>query len=452
MRELVFILWLIAVVVVSLRQPFFGALVILAHFVLRDVLIVETYGYFIRNSNFELIYVATIVGVLLTRGGRIGEFMPRSQVDWGMVGFLLAMICSALVNGVRVLDHKYIDLFFKATVLYFLLSRLADTPRRVTIVALTLVLATGYLAYLAWRKYRAGELHIARPYWFSSFHEFGLQVIITLPLAGAMVMGRFRLWVRLLLFASIPLFVLVALRSYSRSSYLGAGLGCVMLLWYYRRRWYVAFAAVPFIVYAILHQPPRVQQRLESIWTHKTPWGTQDTSIAMRIEQMHVAMRIISQRPLLGIGPRQFLLQYGEYAASEELYQETQWRYTMHSVPLLILCEEGLIGFGVFYGLIVFGALRGARSAAIRSRGSPELETVGVVAAGAFMGYLAWCAYSLTTAAMWTINIHGTVALVEAARRVVVAHFRQAAEEPATVPAPAPGWAPSRPSTQVIFP
>ncbi len=452
MRELVFILWLAVVVVVALRQPFFGALVILAHFVLRDVLIVETNGFFVRNSNYELIYVATIVGVLITRGGQIGDFMPRSQLDWGMVGFLLAMICSALVNGVQVLGHKYIDLFFKAVVLYFLLSRLADTPRRVTIVALTLVFATAYLAYLAWDKYRRGDLHIARPYWFSSFHEFGLQVIITLPLAGAMVVSRLRLWVRVILFASIPLFVLVALRSYSRSSYLGAGLGCAMLVWYYRRRWYVAFAAVPFIVYAILHQPARVQLRMESIWTHKTEWGTPDTSISMRIEQMHVAMRIISKNPLLGLGPRQFFLQYGEYAGSEELYQETQWSYTMHSVPLLILCEEGLIGFGVFYGLIVFGALRGARSAAIRARASPELATVAVIAAGAFMGYLAWCAYSLTTAAMWTINIHGTVALVEAARRVVVAHFRQTAEEPATEPSPAPGWAPAQPTTQVIFP
>jgi len=452
MREYVFILWLIIVALVALRQPFFGALVILLHFVLRDVLIDETYGWFRYNSNFEALYLATMVGVLITRTGRLGQFMPSSQVDWGMLGFLLAMFFSALLNGVQVLGHKYIDLFFKAVVLYFLLSRLADTPRRVVIVALALVIATCYLAYLAWRKYRAGELTIARPYWFSLYHDFGLQIVITLPLAAALVMARLWLWLRVLLFVMIPLFVLVALRCYSRSTFLGAGLGCVMLLWYYRRRWYIAFAAVPFIVYAILHQPGRVQQRMESLWTHKTAEGEQDTSISMRIEQMHVAMKVISQSPLLGIGPRQFFSHYGDYAGSEELYQATQMTYTMHSVPLLILCEEGLIGFATFYGLIVFGALRGARSAAIRSRGSPELENVGVIAAGAFMGYLAWCAYSLTMGAMWTINIYGTVALVEAARRVVVAHFRELAEEQETVPSVAPGWAPSQATTQVMFP
>ena len=451
-RVPVLIAWFVIILFVSLRRPFLGALVILLHFVLREVLIEETYGWFRYNSNFEILYIATILGVLLTRTDRLGEFMPSSQVDWGMVGFLLAMVFSALANGVQVWGHKYIDLFFKATVLYFLLSRLADTPRRVTVVALTLVMATAYLAYLAWTKYRAGYLTIARPYWFSSFHEFGLQVIITLPLAGALVMGRLRLWIRVLLFASIPLFVLVSLRCYSRSAYLGAGLGCVMLLWYYRRRWYVAVAAVPFIIYAIVHQTPNVQMRLASIWTHRTAEGAQDTSISMRLEQMHVAIKIISQNPLFGLGPRQFLAHYGDYAGSEELYMEHQWTYTMHSVPLLILCEEGLIGFAAFYGFIVFGALRGARSAAIRARASPELQTVAVVAAGAFMGFLAWCAYSLAQPMMWTINIYGTVALAEAARRVAVAHFRELAEEQAPVSSAAPGWAPSQPTTQVVFP
>jgi len=450
-RVPIFVAWLAIVVLVTIRRPFFGSLVILVHYVLRDVLVAETYWWFRHNSNFELLYLATVVGVLTTRGGRLGEFMPSGPVDWGVLGFLFVLVAAALVNGVVVVGHKYIDLYFKAMVLYFLLSRLADTPRRVTTVALCLVFATGYLAYVAWRKYRTGELTIARPYWFSSFHEFGLQIIITLPLAGALVLARFRPYVRVLLFALIPLFVLMALRSYSRSAYLGAGLGVAMLLWHYRRHWYLAFAAAPLVVYAVLHQPARVSARLESIWTHKTAEGSVDTSIEMRLEQMRTAMNVLSSHPVLGIGPRQFFQQYDQYANPEDFGQH-EWTYTMHSVPLLILCEEGILGFAVYYGLIVFGAIRAARLAVRRSRDVPGLETVGIVGVGALMGYLAYLAYSLTQPTMWTINIYGTVALVEAARRVVVAHFREAAEERETVPSAAPGWAPSQPTTQVLFP
>ncbi len=449
-RVPVFIGWLAIVVLVSLRRPFFGAVVILLHFILREFLIEETWGWFYYNTNFEILYVGTIVGVLITRANRLHEFMPKSVVDWGMVGFLLALVASALVNGVDVMGHKYIDLFFKATVLYFLLSRLTDTPRRVVTVALAMALATSYLVYLAWDRNRTGGSKIAQPYWFSNFHEFGLQLVITLPIVGALVLARFKLLFRLGLFGLLPLYVLVALRCWSRSAMVGAFFGVAMLAWYYRRHWYIGLAAAPLVGFAILHQTGSSAQRLESIWTHKTSVGSEDTSIQMRLEQIQTAVNVISARPLFGIGPRQFFAEYEFYADQADRIGGT---YTMHSVPLLILCEEGLLGFAVFYGLLVFGAIRAARFAAKQTRDAPELQNVAIVGAGALMGFLGWCAYSLTTPAMWTINIYGTVALVEAARRVVVARFQTEVElEEGAARLAQPGWDPRRARTEVVFP
>jgi O-antigen ligase len=188
---------------------------------------------------------------------------------------------------------------------------------------------------------------------------------------------------------------------------------------------------------------------MESVWTRKTIDGVEDTSISMRLEQMRTAMRVIASSPLFGIGPRQFFVQYERYVSAEDW---RGWTYTMHSVPLLILCEEGLLGFAAYYGLLVFGAFRAARFAGRRARGEPGLETVAVVAAGALMGFMAYFAYSLTQPGMWEINIYGTLALVEAARRVIVAHFGELAEAPAPAEAAVPGWAPPQPSTQVLFP
>lgn|GEM_PF-2063313 len=501
-RPALMLVWLVVCVLVALRRPFFGAAAILVHFILKEVCVVETYGYFDTLHFYEVMYIATVAGVLLTQEVPLGEFFPRTPVDWGIVGFFLVMLGSAAVNGVPVLSpypaYKYVDLYFKAMVLYFLLSRLANTPRRLTVMAFALVAATSYLVFLAWSQVYSGALVYARPYWFSAFHDFGLQMVITLPLAGALlaarlgeetrlaagsllaayvaftwwaasipaypyagigafvcllliisfVTGEFPLGIRVALFTILPLFVLVTLRSMSRASYLGAALGLMMLGWYHRRRWYLVILALPVVAYAVVHQTERVSARVESLWTHRTRFGEEDTSIDMRKEQMRTAMRIVSSYPLLGIGPRQFFIRYHEWVSPEDF---RGWAYTMHSVPLLILTEEGFVGFAVYYGLIVLGALLDAKRAAERARDAPDLARVAVIGAGAFMSFLAWAAYSLGNAAMWTINIYGTVALVVATRRVVDAYYLGAAAAAEPAVRPATQWQPRGPTTEVIF-
>jgi len=488
-RQALLIIFMCGIVFAAVRKPFIGALAIALSAILRDMLIAETYVYFFRYHCPEIIYITTIIGVFVTRGDRLHEFLPKNLVDWGMVGFLLALLLSALVNGVEIAGHKYIDLFFKAVVLYFLLSRLADTPARVSLVAAVLVAGTLYLAVEAWLKYRAGDVYYARPYLFSSYHDFGLQLCITLPVVGALVgakhmdrtwaiaaigvapialahkllapfaiVGAFALYAalrrpstywlfRLYLFLYIPLFVLVGMRTQSRSTYLGLGFGLLMLAWYYRKRWYLQLIAVPLVAYAVAHNPQAVMARLQSIWTRKTAEGTEDQSIMQRIEQFHTAMRVIAAHPLLGVGPRQFFLHYDEFAG--EAFRGVT--YTMHSVPLLILCEEGLIGFAIYYGLIVLGCLRDVVFVVRRARGHPALEILAPAAAGALMGFLAFLVYGLPNPQMWVINIYITVALIRASRIVADGVLVEQAPSPHPFRPVPLGVRPAYGETEVVF-
>jgi hypothetical protein len=359
-----------------------------------------------------------------------------------MAGLLLAMVVSALLNGDSIMGPNYIDVFFKIVVLYFLLSRLADTPRRVTTAAFGIIAVTAYLAYLAWQKTRTGEVVYARPYYFSSFHDFGLQVVLTLPLVGAMLARRLWLPVRLGLLAMIPMFIVAGMRTQSRSTYLGIGLGLLLLAWYHRRRWYYFLLGIPVVVYAIVHNPQAVMVRLESIWTHKIG-EVEDGSIAGRFEQMRTAARVIAANPLFGIGPRQFFHRYVDWVSQEDY---TGGSYTMHNVPLLILCEEGAVGF-LFYGFLVFGTLFQAATAARRARGDPTAEPIAVAAAGAMMGFLGWIACSLGQPSLYVINIYLSAALVVAARRVVEDRVAEAEAEAESEPGRlAPG-----PATDIVF-
>ncbi len=253
---------------------------------------------------------------------------------------------------------------------------------------------------------------------------------------------------RLYMLLTIPLIVLVGMRTQSRSTYLGIGFGLLMLAWYYRKRWYLQLLALPLVAVAILRNPEAVLLRLESIWTRRTPEGTVDTSISMRIEQMHTAMRVIRSNPLLGIGPRQFFMRYTEYVADEEY---RGWTYTMHSVPLLILCEEGLIGFAIYYGLIVLGCLREVVFVVRRARDHPTLEVLAPAAAGALMVYLAFLAFGLAQPQMWVVNIYATVALVSAARRTCDAVQAEEVEDSRTTGQTQVEFMPPGAATEVVF-
>jgi hypothetical protein len=451
------------VAALPLRWPFVGVVTILGTHALRDAIFAERFDMFYRLHGPQVLYFTTFLGIFLNNPGRLKDFFPRCTVDYGMLGFMVVMLISAVLNGDKyIMSNKYIDLFFKAMVLYFLLSRLTDSERRVLIVVFTLIVTTSYLVYMAWDKSRTKGYHYARPYSISSHHTFGIQLIMTLPLVATMIAWqareRVRLgrYVRFVLLALVPLYVLTGMRTQSRSSYLGLGVALFLLVWHYRRKWYFLVLASPVIAFALMHHHPRIFGHIESIWTHKTYRGRPDHSIGSRFRQMHTAMRIFQSRPILGIGPRQYFRQYLYWAVPEEVRSEG--RYTMHCVPLLILSEEGLIGFFAYYVLMVGGAFMAAwRTVRLaRARDRPELVTLAIVASGCLMGFIAWMAFSLGQPGAWTINIYAMVALVVAAENVALGIVREEAPQQAQAAQQAawgrpPGLLPADGATEIVF-
>lgn len=452
MRAGLTIIAMVVLVMLTIRWSFIGVLVVLLSSILRYTIWVETYGTFHIYHGVEVFYVATILSVILAHPEQLATFVPRGLMDWGMLGFLLAMAVSAALNGVAVLGHKYIDLFFKATVLYFLITRLVTTRRQLTTLVVALIASTTYLVYLAWSKYRAGMMYYARPYYIVSFHDFGLQMVLTVPFIGALA-ARKRLWIpfRAVLLMLIPFYLLVTLRTHSRSAMLGMFFALALLTWHLRKRWYLMLPLVPLMAFAVAHNPDVVMTRLTSIWTHETASGVDDPSIRSRFEQMRTAKNIIKGNPLFGIGPRQFFYKYEQFQETDDkMYYTREVKYTMHSVPLLILCEEGLVG-GLAYLLLVIGGLRSAIYVVKHTRGDPELSTVAAVGAGSFMSFMAFLAYSLAQPQMWMVHIYATMALVVTSRMIVERHLAErAAEQEAPAAQPVP-WLPPAAETEIVF-
>jgi len=450
------------IVAIPLRKPFFGPVAIMCVFILKPAIYGERFGAFLLDLHgVQLLYITTFLGLILNEPGRMKDFVPRSIVDYGILGFLATMIASYILNGDPIeylFWNKYIDLFFKMAVLYFLLTRLTDSERRVVIVTFAIMISTTWLVYKAWDNSRSKGLHFARPYEYGSHHDFGVQLVMTLPLLAVMAQWqaktrlRFAKWARRICLLMVPFSVMVGLRTQSRSSFLGLGAVLVLLAWYYRRKWKWMVIMAPIMWFAVVHQHPRVWQSLESIWTHKTATGEVDMSIDSRFRQMRTALRIFQSRPLLGIGPRNYFRHYLAWASVEDMPHTG--RYTMHCVPLLILAEEGVVGFFFYYVLIVGGTLLAAWRVARHARQRPtrETRTLAIVSAGSVIGYLGWAAHSLGTSAAWTINIYAGMMLVVSADHVLTASLYET--EPAEAPEnpPATSLFPGSGTTEVVFP
>jgi len=224
-----------AVAIITFRDVFYGALAILATFVLFPVVVEQTYGYFYRFHIPQVLYAVTLLSLLAAGKRYLPRLAPRTLPDWGMIAFLLVMTASSIANGDDPFTNRRVALFFKAAVLYFLLSRTADSPKKVLAIVWVIALSAIYLAFISWRKYRTGEVAYARPAIWMSIHQFGMQLVIALPMVGALI-RRVRLPLKFLLLGCVGLIVLVGLRTQSRSAYLGLGVGLVMLGWYHRKQ------------------------------------------------------------------------------------------------------------------------------------------------------------------------------------------------------------------------
>jgi O-antigen ligase len=60
---------------------------------------------------------------------------------------------------------------------------------------------------------------------------------------------------------------------------------------------------------------------------------------------MHLAYRIISANPILGVGANNFAMVMGHYAGSEFRHE---WIYTVHNQFLLVSSESGVIGLAAY--------------------------------------------------------------------------------------------------------
>ena len=101
-----------------------------------------------------------------------------------------------------------------------------------------------------------------------------------------------------------------------------------------------------------------------------------------RVQTFDVALRAVRERPWLGVGPGQ----YGPYASINPSHEPKDGWKIVNNLPLELLAETGIIGFGailVAWGMLIVRSVR-----AIRRAPTPLTRALIVGALAAFIGTL----------------------------------------------------------------
>ncbi len=245
--------------------------------------------------------------------------------------------------------------------LYFLAMSVVKDEKDVKNVMIVICIVVLFIALRDFRNFSPGatfrwDKRAAGPFWIVGLganhmgaffaHYGGL-------LLGMLLVKQDRRF-RLLLLAAVGFSLHPLFFAYSRGAYLGA-LVTVGFFGLVKKRSLLIVAVGVVIFYRAL-LPPSVIDRIDM--TVKED-GTMEQSAGGRPELWEVAFRMFEENPVFGLGYNGYALSVGgKTMRSGGVVKEGQ---DVHSIYMRILCEQGVIGFGLFTLIMIRAFMSGAK-------------------------------------------------------------------------------------------
>jgi O-antigen ligase len=323
--------------------------------------------------------IAAVVAVTTCLGGRFLDRRPLSVSAPGL-GLGIALGAWAILTiplsywpggSVTVL----LDLYLKTLALFWLLANLVDTPKRLRRVTLALTAMGVPLALTGVRHFASGafldDSGVKRIEGYSSGlaanpNDLALVLNLLLPLALGLALGRQALKGRVFAFLAAAVLAMGVVVTFSRAGFVTLLTTVLVYLFKLLRRGHVAPAAAVLFI-AFLALPLLPQGYVARVASIASLDSDPTRSAQNRWSDIRAALRILPERPLLGVGLGMNIL-----ALNDE--RGTTWT-AVHNVYLQLGVELGLPGLALFGALLVT-SVRAARRAqrGASAAGDPELH------------------------------------------------------------------------------
>lgn len=197
-------------------------------------------------------------------------------------------------------------------------------------------------------------------------NQFGMALLMTMPLVRYLQLTARRRWMRLSLLVLLICFLVAVLGTYSRGAVVGLAVTAMALVVKSRHRMRLALVAGLALAAAVQFMPEHWHERIASIFAHE-----EDSSAQGRLESWRYALDVAREHPVVGGG---FEIFRGNQAATHLGYRSA------HSIYFEVLGEHGWVGLALFVALGL-GAYLTARSVIRRAREDQELSWAADLAA-----------------------------------------------------------------------
>jgi O-antigen ligase len=286
----------------------------------------------------SLLAVAGICWLLVIVIGRERFAAPR--FFWPLLAYAGATLISAAFSpqpALSLTDSKQLVLFLIVPVTYRLVSGTRGTTM------MTVIVSVG-AASAAFGIFQFGLLHYnqlgQRPQGSLGHYMTysGLLMLVTGVALARILFGRSeRVWPALVL----PALLMALALTLSRSAWVGACAAVAMLLLLKDFRLLAVLPLVAAIGFATA--PAAVSQRFTSIF------NTQDATRRDRVAMLREGVHMISDHPLVGVGPNMVERVYERYRVPEAVERINPH---LHNVPMQIAAERGLPALAIWLSFL----------------------------------------------------------------------------------------------------
>jgi probable O-glycosylation ligase (exosortase A-associated) len=301
----------------------------------------------------------------------------------------------------------------------FVTVGLITTRRRLDALIWVIVLSLGFYAVkgAVFTLLTGGNYRLFGPpaSFIADNNQFGMALLMVIPLVRYLQLTATRRWVRLGLLCSIPCFLIAILATYSRGAVVGLAVTAIALIVKSRHRMRLALIAGIALAGGVQFMPEQWHARIDSIGNYED-----DPSSQGRLAAWRHALEVAHQSPVVGGG-------FDVVRATGR---------DVHSIYFEVLAEHGYVGLIIFLALGI-GAYLTAGSTIRRAHDHPELAWAADLAAMVQVSIAAYAiAGAFLTLATFDLYYH-LIAIVVIASALVRQRLASGVPVGAAAPTPA---------------
>lgn len=299
-----------------------------------------TYG-FERFRLSLLVALATLIGWVLSEARTPGRQFLRVKQNYIVLGLWLTLVCSTIFSFDARSSFGHLVEWSKIFLFYLVTINLVRQERQFRLLAWTLMIFTAFLALRAdYRYFHIGHIKVAAYGVSWDNNDWGLALVMVCPFFYFLLFQQATAIRKILLAGLFLTCTLAVVATGSRGAFLGLAATTTFMLFKGKHKLLGISIVCLIVVAVILYASPSYIQEVKNISQYQV-----DSSAMGRIRAWNISLQMIRDRPLVGVGLGQFIVQRQHY---ELMYD----RHVAHSAYFQIGAEGGVLALALFLLLL----------------------------------------------------------------------------------------------------